>query len=469
MNQQQRLPRCPKGMHRNKSSGLCEHKSPTRKSPTRQSPTRQSPIRKSPTMTVNQKRCPKGMHRNKISGLCEHKSLVKRKSISPSRQSPIRKSPTMTVNQKRCPKGMYRNKISGLCEQKSLVKRKSVSPSRQSPVKRKSPKKRKKKIQKKFITPIKSILTSPTNSSFMLRNRKGIHDENLLLTKKILKFYKNDATPTRVGGTDIHTGEIKFLQIALRYLKQNYDNFSYFKSPFDKRIDMISFFVFKVGALKSDKILVTVAESKKIIFVFEKTERGYEILPNEKNTSNNFAILDIVVERIKRSLRKKRFFVISITLQSVHRKMAHANILIYDSLKNELELFDPHGYNTAEHYDPKNVRFLIEYMFQKISPGAHFLNSFEMNPLYGLQSVQTYESEQVENEIGGYCGAWALFYLHMRLANPDVPQITLIQNIKQEIIDKGNFTNFIRNYAKYITNEGGYRRKFDIKPRNIMF
>ena len=420
MNQQQRLQRCPRGMHRNKSSGLCEQKSQSRQSPIKQkSKSKQSPVKqKSPTMTANQKRCPKGMHRNKISRLCEQKSLVKRKSLL--RQSPLRKSP-------------------------------------------------KKRIQKKFTTPIKSRLISPTNSSFMLRNRKGIHDENVLLTKKILKFYKSNATPTRLGGSDIHTGDIKFLKIALRYYKKNYDNFSYFKSPFGDKIDNLAFFVFKVDEQQSDEILVAIGHSN-IIFRLVKTETGYEILNEHKDYSEHFYILEMVVERIKKSIRKgKRFFVTSISLQSVYGKTGHANILIYDTLKNELELFDPNGYDTMGHYDPKNVRFLIEYMFQKISPGAHFLNSFEINPLYGLQYIQGIESERVEDEIGGYCGAWCLFYLHMRLVNPDVPQITLIQNIKTEIIDKGNFTNFIRNYAKYITNEGGYRHKFDIKPRNIMF
>ena len=445
MNQQQKLPRCPKGMHRNKSSGLCEQKIPIRKS--------RSPIRKSPI----------------------------RKSRSPSRQSPSRQSPVTTVKQKRCPKGMHRNKISGLCEQRNLIRkskspirkspiRKSKSPSIQSPEQRKSPKKKKKKIQTKFTTPIKSRLLSPTNSSFMLRNRKGIHDENLLLTKKILKFYKSNATPTRLGGSDIHTGEIKFLKIALGYYKKNYDNFSYFKSPFDNKIDNLVFFVYKVGQQPSDEILVTIGGTK-IIFRLLKTGTGYEMRNEFKDYTDNFYTLDKVVERIQKSIRKgKRFFVTSISLQSVYRKTGHANVLIYDRKKNTLELFDPHGYNTLGHYDPKNVRFLIEYIFKKISPGAHFLNSFEMNPLYGLQSIESLEiSEKVENEIGGYCGAWALFYLHMRLANPDVPQIRLIQNIKEEIIDKGNFTNFIRNYAKYITNEGGYRHKFDIKPRNILF
>ena len=75
MNQQQRLPRCPRGMHRNKSSGLCEQKSPIRKS---KSPIRKSksPPRQSPMITDKQKRCPKGMHRNKISGFATH--LMKR-------------------------------------------------------------------------------------------------------------------------------------------------------------------------------------------------------------------------------------------------------------------------------------------------------------------------------------------------------------------------------------------------------
>ena len=67
------------------------------------------------------------------------------------------------------------------------------------------------------------------------------------------------------------------------------------------------------------------------------------------------------------------------------------------------------------------------------------------------------------NEIEGYCGAWSFFYLHMRIANPNMPQLELIKQLKVEIKNKGHFFNMIRNYVKYILNKG-YRHKYNIKP-----
>ena len=38
----------------------------------------------------------------------------------------------------------------------------------------------------------------------------------------------------------------------------------------------------------------------------------------------------------------------------------------------------------------------------------------------------------------------------MGISNPDIPQSSLIRQIKVEIREKGNFFNMIRNYVKYI-------------------
>jgi hypothetical protein len=149
-------------------------------------------------------------------------------------------------------------------------------------------------------------------------------------------------------------------------------------------------------------------------------------------------------------------------------KSAHANILIHDIKKNTLELFDPHGSETNQKFCPEKVRKFLKYIFNQVSPGYKFLKSVEINPYIGLQTIENYEYLDVPGEISGYCGAWTQFYLHMRLANPDISQFSLVEKIKIETRENGTFSNMIRNYVKYII-KGGYRHKYNIEPNRLVF
>ena len=84
-----------------------------------------------------------------------------------------------------------------------------------------------------------------------------------------------------------------------------------------------------------------------------------------------------------------------------------------------------------------------------------FLPFTQTNLKKNLQYLQTDDDKKKglkneEGEIGGYCYPWCVFYLHMRIANPDVPPHTLLQNLDKEIdsLDKNSKRNFIRSYAK---------------------
>lgn len=380
---QPRLPRCPKGSRRNKSSGLCEQKSPT------------------------------------ISLSSPLNTLIKRKS---------------KTRQKRCPNGSYRNKNTGLCEQKVVI--------RKSPIKKKG-------------RPIRHMYSiSPKKTRFkkipsVIKNNKRNHNE--VITPKILNFYKDNATPIFEGDIDDHPGSYNFTMIAFNYLKKRYSNLSVFVNTFDQNPETLSFLV-----KPNNQINVRTTMAADVMSFNTET--------NEIEQGMNYNYL---LKQIKKNMNeKKRFFAIDIALVSEIDYEAHANMLIFDSKNNTLELFDPNSYITHDIFKPEKVKFLIKYIFSQIRNNIFFIDSKFINPHIGLQIEQSKENLTQLNEIDGYCGAWSFFYLQMRIANPNINQIILIKQLKVEIKNKGNFFNMIRNYVKYIFNKG-YRHKYNIKPRKL--
>ena len=456
----EKIKRCPKGMHRNES-GICEPKRTIKRSLSSQNINRTTI-----DGPVKIKRCPKGMYRNE-SGICEPKRTIKRKSLSS--QNINRTTIDGPVKIKRCPKGMHRNE-SGICEpkrtkkSKSPIKQKSKSPIKRkskSPMKRKSksPMKRK-SIINNFLTPTvrknlgsqkrKSSVNSSESSS-ILKNKKNRGDENSVLTPKILNFYKENATPI-MENSDIHPGDDLFKLISVKYLEKRYNNFLFLTNS-SGMLEKLSFFVLD----NNKNMMVT-------------NVNGSESYLSYKNSiTRKETYFNSLIDRIKKFLLvKKRFFIINIKLDCIPMKSAHANILIHDKKKNTLELFDPHGAETNKKFRPGKVRKFIEYIFSQVSPGCKFFKSVEINPYIGLQSIENYEYLDVPGEISGYCGAWTQFYLQMRLANPDISQLSLIEKIKMEIREHGSFSNMIRNYVKYIV-QGGYRHKYNIEPTRLNF
>ena len=401
-------------------------------------------------------RCPKGSRRNKNTGLCEQSSVIKRKSKSPTRNIALvkRKSPTISssptrditlvkrkskTKQKRCPNGSYRNKNTGLCEQKVvIIKRKSPIHHRLSlsPIKRKTIRHRLSMSPRKSPVEIKSVI----------KNNKKNYNE--VITPKILNFYKENATPIFKGDINNHPGSFNFANIAFNYLKKRYDNLDVFTNTFDDPDPETLFFI--VESNNEMNVHTTLARN-----VLNLKMGTYEIT-HDMN-------YDYLINQIKNILNssRKRFFAIKISLRTGND--AHANMLIYDREKNTLELFDPNSYITMSIFKPEKVKFLINYIFSKIKDNIRFIDSYDIYPLKGLQIEQAEEYLNQSNEIEGYCGAWSFFYLHMRIANPNMPQFKLIKQLKVEIKNKGNFFNMIRNYVKYIFNNG-YRHKYNIKP-----
>lgn len=177
-------------------------------------------------------------------------------------------------------------------------------------------------------------------------------------------------------------------------------------------------------------------------------------------------------EIIKCFLQTSRFIAIPLLLMQPIRGAeynSHSNILIYDTKKKELERFEPHG----DIYTRENIRPIIKKMYKNIDDDIlKFLNKYEKNvkkyykpidycPEMSFQTLEVLENESLPIDPGGYCSMWCIWYLDLRLSNPNKSRKTIV-NFAISKIEKDGFKNFIRDYSLFIKQEILKQREDDI-------
>ena len=121
----------------------------------------------------------------------------------------------------------------------------------------------------------------------------------------------------------------------------------------------------------------------------------------------------------------------------------HANVIIIDSHKKTVELFEPHGnrgvrselesISRAYFKVSKNVqRFFSMYL-----PDFKYIPPSEYEPKEGLQARL--------DAFSGLCVTWSILYLHYRVLNPDVSPKKLINYLDKKV----NKQTLLR-YTKYV-------------------
>lgn len=181
---------------------------------------------------------------------------------------------------------------------------------------------------------------------------------------------------------------------------------------------------------------------------------------------------------IKRCLIKKnkRFIYFRLTL-IVNSQFNHANMVIFDKEKGILERFEPYGDLSLIDNDSMIDTFLKDTIggylepylkdnkkkLRYISPSDH-----KNNLSFQILSNEEDMTNKKQGDPFGYCLAWSLWYLEMRLTNPDIDPIVLVKELVNEIINnhlennqKNNrmttkntvFMDFIRNYSDLLDKE----------------
>jgi len=187
-------------------------------------------------------------------------------------------------------------------------------------------------------------------------------------------------------------------------------------------------------------------------------EHFYEILPYLmiwKSNAEHYIHKDIGF-MIKKTLKIPyiRFIFMKLTLVTTVNS-THANIIIYDKVKNTLERFEPYG--NVPYLESNLLDAFIENMGKKhINRQLTYFKPKDIIGDVGFQTISNDNNPDVKKlgDPAGFCLAWTIWYLEMRINNPDIDPKTLISNIKESILsrDKSSspdklFINFIRNYA----------------------
>ena len=127
----------------------------------------------------------------------------------------------------------------------------------------------------------------------------------------------------------------------------------------------------------------------------------------------------------------------------------HAMILFYDFKNNFIERFDPYGNTYDIDIDIDNI--LEEELTW--NTGFSYVNVKKYLPVAGFQNLSDENNalNQKPGDFGGYCLAWCLWYLELRLNNYKYSAKQLVKKAISKILKtETSMMTFIRNYANDI-------------------
>lgn len=134
---------------------------------------------------------------------------------------------------------------------------------------------------------------------------------------------------------------------------------------------------------------------------------------------------------------------------------AHANVLIYDKKTNTFERFEPNGCTT--NFDIWFEVKDFDRHFKQIAKdsfGAKFITPDICCPFVGPQAIQESEKLMKIADPEGFCAAWTLWIIELRLRNPDKAlkdlQLLAIKRMKK---DPKPMTDFIRSFSQFVVKK----------------
>ena len=153
------------------------------------------------------------------------------------------------------------------------------------------------------------------------------------------------------------------------------------------------------------------------------------------------------VKKIKHCL-KHRFVPINLQL-IVKRNNTHANIILMDSMKKTIELFEPHGNRSvSSHLESISQGYYraskaVRKFFKQHFPSYKFIPPSKYEPSEGLQ-------DKID-AFSGMCVTWSILYIHYRLLNPDVSQKDLVKYLNKTINKRNllQYTRYVEDIIKH--------------------
>lgn len=164
----------------------------------------------------------------------------------------------------------------------------------------------------------------------------------------------------------------------------------------------------------------------------------------------NMLHIDPIVKKITTdNINSQNIDFIVLFIRLIHRNgEGHANILLYSKKINEIERFDPFGSGYDNELDVK-----LDKYFSDIIPKVKYVSPRDYMSTVGFQKIDVSESQnEYIGDPEGYCVAWSLWYVDMRITFPNITRTKLIKYIMQQIGEKHmKYRSIIRNYSRNIT------------------
>lgn len=160
--------------------------------------------------------------------------------------------------------------------------------------------------------------------------------------------------------------------------------------------------------------------------------------------------------------KSSKFIVIPLGVRFSSGSGGHFNIILIDKTRKTIERFEPYGVETL---DDLKIMTLFEKTLKnfinKLEGGYKLLSGNDLCPEKGLQFIEEKDVEKgkgtaidLESDPIGYCIAWSIYYVDMRLKNREIPPKKLIKLLLKNL-EKYHHSHrtFIRNYSTFLVKE----------------
>jgi len=144
---------------------------------------------------------------------------------------------------------------------------------------------------------------------------------------------------------------------------------------------------------------------------------------------------------------KNKFTMIPIRLSG------HQHILLYDTEKKELELFEPYGsinfFNLNPLTKPVYIKYIkkIKQLFDSFLPKYKFFEPIHFFPPgKGFQQLEIERCNEQDYTISsfGFCVVWSFWYIELRIQNKNISRNQLVKNV---------LSKFEKNINKFSNNK----------------
>ena len=311
------------------------------------------------------------------------------------------------TQRKRCPKGTKRNKKTGNCDGHGHVS-------------------------------IPEPVPEPTTKPQRKRCPKG--------TKRNKKTGNCDG-PVVSSNTPTHKNSIS--HVMNEYMKQSTsDVFPYICNTSIQKLMLIHL-------LETNKTGCAY-DVRKFGFVDVGNKMHIHKLNSKKGQVITSAFIKHIKQQYERCKSMGRLMVMPISIYNNE----HANVIIFNPFRNEVERFEPHGANThIDGFNDTKVNEQLQQFVDKLDIDSKFVPSHKTCPI-GFKAYQYYDREKRQKgkfnnvsvlDPGGYCCAWSFFYSDLRLKYPRMSGADIIRKSIDIIgTNPKTFRSFIHGQVEYL-------------------